>query len=78
MILAMLSGRIVWGISEVLLLGVGSDGFTLELFWTSAFFHAIPGIVLQLILIPMIMVALDKTGLVPFTKHSAANASSVM
>lgn len=66
MFTAMLSGRIVWGIVEMLLLGVGNGGFTLQAFLGAAFFNAIPGIVLQLIAIPAIMTALNRTGLVPF------------
>lgn len=66
MFTAMLSGRIVWGIVEMLLLGVGNGGFTLQAFLGAAFFNAIPGIVLQLIVIPAIMTALNRTGLVPF------------
>ena len=34
-----------------------------------ALINAIPGIVLQLILIPMIMVALNKAKIVPFKKN---------
>ena len=37
-----------------------------------AFLNAIPGIVVQLILIPVVMVALNRTGLVPFRKVQPA------
>ncbi len=56
LILAMLSGRIVWGIVEVILLGIGGSAFTWQAFMAGAFINAIPGIVLQLILIPILMV----------------------
>lgn len=62
-ILAMLSGRIVWGIVMCVLLGVGSGGFTLGAFFSTAFATALPGIALQLILIPGVMLLLDKKGL---------------
>lgn len=68
MLIAMLSGRIVWGIVEVLLLGIGGKSFTWAAFLAGAFLNAIPGIVIQLTLIPAIMVALNRTGLVPFRK----------
>lgn len=46
--------------------------FTLAaMFMAGAFANAIPGIVLQMILIPTIMVALNKTGLVPFSNKLA-------
>lgn len=72
MITAMLAGRIVWGIAQILLLGIGSEGFTWQMFVAGAFISAIPGIIIQLTLIPAIMVALNRTGLVRFRRsHSA-------
>ena len=69
LILAMIAGRAVWGIVQFIQVGVFGEGFTLKMFMTGAFLNAIPGIILQLILIPAIMVALDRTGLVHFRKH---------
>lgn len=71
MIIAMLSGRVVWGVVQIFLLGLGENGFTLNMFITSAFLNAIPGIILQLILIPAIMIALNRTGLVRFSNNHA-------
>lgn len=71
MIIAMLSGRVVWGIFQVCLLGLGENGFTFSMFIAGAFLKAIPGIILQLILIPAIMIALNRTGLVRFTNNPA-------
>lgn len=68
-IAAMLGGRIVWGIVQALLLGVEGNTFTLQMFLAGAFINALPGIVLQFILIPSVMLALDKTHLVPFGKN---------
>lgn len=68
MFLSMLAGRVVWGIVQMLLLGVGKDGFTFSAFLAGAFLHALPGIVLQLVLIPLVMVALRKAKLVPLRK----------
>lgn len=59
---AMLSGRAVWGLVQTIQLGLFGDGFTLELFLAGAFFQAVPGILLQLLLIPGIMLALERTG----------------
>ena len=51
-------------------LPVGSSASTTA----GAFINAIPGIIAQLILIPVIMLALGRTGLVPFgTKGHAKN-----
>lgn len=69
---AMLAGRMVWGIVQAVLLGMGKSSFTWQMFFAGAFFNAIPGIVLQLILIPAVMVALNRTGLVRFSHHKAS------
>ncbi len=68
MITAMLGGRAVWGIAMTVLMGVGADGFTFTAFLSGAFLNAIPGIILQLIVIPVVMLALDRTHLIPFRK----------
>ena len=73
-IAAMLAGRIVWGIAEVILLGVSGNTFTWSAFMAGAFFNAIPGIIVQLTLIPALMVALNKTGLVKFKRPVAKEA----
>ncbi len=69
MIIAMVAGRIVWGTVQVILLGVS---FTWQMFMAGALLKAIPGIILQLILIPAIMAALDRVGLVKFSGQKQA------
>lgn len=68
MLLAMLAGRIVWGAAEVVLLGLSGSAFTWQAFMAGAVLNAIPGIIIQLTLIPALMVALNKTGLVKFKR----------
>ena len=63
---AMVSGRLAWGLVQVILLGIGGTGFTVEAFLAGALLNAIPGIILQLILIPAVMLTLHKTRLLPF------------
>lgn len=65
LISAMILGRVVWGIVEVLLLGIGENAFTWQMFLSGALLEAIPGIILQLILIPGILVALHRSGHFP-------------
>ncbi|MBQ7123969.1 MAG: ECF transporter S component [Oscillospiraceae bacterium] len=72
MIAAMLGGRAIWGIVMLVLLGIGTEGFTAAAFISGAFLNAVPGIILQFIMIPGIMLALDKTHLVPFGKNEKA------
>ncbi len=57
---AMIGGRILWGFAQTILLGLGGSAFSLTAFWAGGFAKAIPGIVLQLILIPSIMVVIQK------------------
>lgn len=68
MLLSMLAGRAVWGIVQMFLLGVGENGFTVSAFFAGAFVDALPGILLQLVLIPAVMVALRRAKLVPLHK----------
>lgn len=65
LVTAMLAGRIVWAFAEVILLGIGGNIFTWKMFATGAFLNAIPGIIVQLTLIPLIMVALRRAKVVP-------------
>lgn len=62
---AMMAGRLVWGIVQATLLGIGGTGFTLKAFLAGALLNAVPGIILQLILIPAVMLTLQKTRLLP-------------
>ena len=63
LISSMLCGRIVWGIVMSSLL-VGNGGFTVAAFIAGAFTNAIPGIILQLVAIPAIVLSLRKANLV--------------
>lgn len=71
LIIAMIGGRVVWGVARVVMMGAMNVPFGWEAFISGALLTAIPGIILQLILIPAIMVALDKAKLVPFTKNGS-------
>ena len=62
----------MWGVVRVALTGVAGEAFTWELFMAGAFFNAVPGIVLQLVFIPALMVALDRTGKVRFSGNRPA------
>ena len=70
LITAMIGGRLVWGVVRVLFTGVAGEAFTWQMFLSGALFTAIPGIIIQLIFIPALMVALDRTGMVHFRRES--------
>lgn len=55
LITSMVAGRIVWGIVKAAVLGFGGEIFTLQAFIAGGLLDAIPGIVIQLIVIPVIM-----------------------
>ena len=60
---AMIAGRIAWGIAGIPLFGMAGNGFTAQIFLSGALLNAIPGIILQIVLIPIIMMALSRAGL---------------
>lgn len=60
LVTAMLAGRVVWGVAKTLLLGVGENAMTFSAFIAGGFAEALPGIALQLVLIPLIMLAVNK------------------
>ena len=69
---AMIGGRLVWGVVEVVLLGLTGSAFTWSAFLAGAVLNAVPGIILQLVFIPAFMVALDRTGFCRFGANPAA------
>ena len=69
---AMIGGRLVWGVVEVVLLGLTGSAFTWSAFLAGAVLNAVPGIILQLVFIPAFMVALDRTGFRRFGANPAA------
>jgi len=57
---AMTAGRLVWGAARFACAGLDASAFGLSAFWAGAVTTAIPGIVLQLILIPVLVLTLEK------------------
>ena len=57
---AMILGRIVWGIAKTILLALNDKPFLFEMFIAQGFIDAIPGIVLQFILIPIILYLIER------------------
>ena len=47
-----------------------------KMFLAGAFLNAVPGIIIQLVLIPAVMVALGRTGMVQFHSHNKKEAVS--
>ena len=57
---AMVAGRLVWGLARLLCTGLDDSQFGLSAFWAGAVTTAIPGIILQIVLIPILVIALKK------------------
>ena len=68
LVISMVAGRVVWGVVQCILLGLGENGFTISMFVSGAIVKAIPGIILQFMLIPTVMLMLGKTHLVRMKK----------
>ena len=62
LICAMAPGRLVWGIAQMAIMGLNGGSFPFSAFVAGAFTSAIPGIVLQLVLLPILVRALEKAG----------------
>lgn len=63
---AMLAGRIVWALASVVIYRLFADfAFDFELFLTGGFIAAWPGILMQLVLVPLLVRLLEKTRLIP-------------
>ena len=75
LISALIAGRVVWAVAQMILLGVSGGAFTMKMFLAGAFLNAVPGIIIQLVLIPAVMVALGRTGMVQFHSHHKKTAS---
>lgn len=63
LIIALLSGRIISGIAKALIFSRGS--YSVAAWAAGSFVTSLPGIVIQLIFIPTIVFALEKSGLIP-------------
>ncbi len=58
---AMLAGRVVWGVASYFIYNLLTEkAFTWSIFAGGAFLEAIPGIILQLVIIPPLVVVLKK------------------
>ena len=69
LIISMLSGKAVWGVVTFILFRMMGKTLTLQMFLAGAFTNAIPGIVGQLIIIPVLMYYL--------AKHRAASVETL-
>ncbi|MBE5787642.1 MAG: ECF transporter S component [Clostridiales bacterium] len=72
LLIAMLCGRLVWGTARLIIAGLTPHGFSWALFLADGFTGAIPGIILQIILIPVLVIALQRA--LPWMKKAEKSA----
>ncbi|MEE0945543.1 MAG: ECF transporter S component [Acutalibacteraceae bacterium] len=64
LVASMLTGRIVWGVVISLLTVLAGGTYTFEMYFARAFVQAVPGLIIQFILIPTIVYSLYKAKLI--------------
>lgn len=60
LLVAMIAGRLVWGVAMFLLVGAGGGSFTLAAFFAGAITNAIPGIALQIVAVPLLVMLSER------------------
>ena len=60
LVVAMIVGRLVWGAAMFICLGLRGGSFTLTAFLSGAVINAVPGIVLQIVLIPILVMVMER------------------
>ena len=59
LLIAMVTGRLVWGVAMFAYLGLTGGSFGFTAFLAGAVTNAIPGIILQIVLVPIIVIVLE-------------------
>lgn len=62
LVFAMLLGRLIWGAAMIAVMQVSGGTFTWAAFVAGAFATALPGIAVQLVLLPILVMALEHAG----------------
>ena len=71
LIIAMIAGRLVWGLAHVVIAGFTGSEFTFAAFLAGAVTGVIPGIILHIVLIPVLVIAMERAGLSLNTPRTA-------
>lgn len=69
---SMLAGRAVSGIANAVLLGLAGKEYGLQAFLTTAFVTGLPGIILQVVFVPLIVLALIRLNVVQNPRAATA------
>jgi niacin transporter len=74
LVCAMLAGRVIYGALNALIFSVGD--YSLSIWLTSVFVTSLPGIIIQLVIIPAIIFALEKARLIERRYASRPNTAA--
>ncbi len=69
LLISMLAGRLIWGLAMFICMGAAGDAFTLSAFAAGAFTQAVPGIIVQIIIIPPLVMLLESPKIIRFHKE---------
>ena len=61
LVLTMILGRIVWGITAFMVYSAFGNPFTIHIFLAQALINAVPGIIIQLVFMPILVNAVNKS-----------------
>lgn len=65
LLISMIAGRIVYGIAHLLIAGIQGGTYLFETFLAMSVLGSIPGMILQLLLIPLVLAGLKRAGYLP-------------
>ena len=68
LIISMIAGRIVWGLVMLVCMGINGNAFTLSAFLSGAIINALPGIIAQIILVPLLVMILENQKVLKLSK----------
>lgn len=57
---AMVLGRLIWGAAMFACIGINGGSFTLTAFLSGAVINAVPGIIVQIVLVPILVILLER------------------
>ena len=64
LLISMVAGRLVWGLVRLIIAGLTASSFTFSAFLSGALLTALPGIVCHLIVVPLVVLALERAHLI--------------
>ena len=64
LLIAMISGRLVWGLTHLVIAGLTHSEFTADAFLAAAVTKAIPGIIMHIVLIPVLVIVMEREELI--------------